>query len=112
MMRAMLTRRAFLAVAGLAPLVRTPRTAAARYDILIRGGRVIDPAQRIDRLADVAIQGGRVAAVQPNIAADQAAEVIDARGRPVTPGLIDLHVPLGPPDLGPRAPPGDGGASA
>src|SRR5262249_38827020 len=108
MMRAMLTRRAFLAVAGLAPLVRTPRTTAARYDILIKGGRVIDPAQRLDRVADVAIQGGRVAAVQPNMAADQAADVVEARGRLVTPGLIDLHVHVGAPDLAPGALLGDG----
>jgi dihydroorotase len=65
---------------------------AADYDIVIRGGRVIDPAQRIDRLADVAIRAGRIAAVQPDIPPASAAESIDARGKLVVPGLIDIHV--------------------
>ena len=69
-----------------------PHLAAAKYDLLVKGGRVVDPGQRVDRVADVAIRGGRIVAVQPNIAAGDAAEVIDAAGRIVTPGLVDLHV--------------------
>lgn len=53
---------------------------------------MVDPGQRVDRVADVAIRGGRIVAVQPNIAAGDAAEVIHAAGRIVTPGLVDLHV--------------------
>ena len=96
----MLTRRAFLAATGIAPLLN-PRLRAARYDLIVKGGRVIDPSQRIDRVADVAVRGGRIAAVQPNIAAAEAAEVLDARGKLVTPGLIDLHVHVGAPELTP-----------
>jgi dihydroorotase len=65
---------------------------AALYDILIRRGRVIDPAQGIDAELDVALAGGRVAAVAAAIPEAEAARVIDARGLLVTPGLIDVHV--------------------
>jgi dihydroorotase len=61
------------------------------YDLLIKGGRVIDPAQGIDALLDVAIQGHLMAAVAPGIPASQATAVYDARGKIVTPGLIDLN---------------------
>jgi dihydroorotase len=87
------TRREFIHTAGAAMAIAgMPRLAAAKYDLLVKGGRVLDPGQRVDRVADVAIRGGRIIAVQPNIAATEAAEVIDAAGRIVTPGLIDLHV--------------------
>src|SRR5256885_848158 len=101
--RAMLSRRAFLTAAAVAPLTRASRLHAARYDLLIKGGRVIDPGERVDRIGDVAVLGGRIAAVQPNIAVDQAAQVVDARGKLVTPGLIDLHVHVGAPELTPAA---------
>ena len=88
-----MTRREFLHATGAAAaLVRMPRLTAAKYDLLVKGGRVVDPSQRVDRVADIAIRGGRIVAVQPNIAATEASEVIDAAGRIVTPGLIDLHV--------------------
>ena len=63
-----------------------------RWNILITGGRVIDPFQGIDGIRDVAIAGTRVAEVGENLPADQAETVIDARGKVVTPGFIDLHV--------------------
>jgi dihydroorotase len=97
----MLTRRRFLAGAGVAALTRLSPVHAARYDLLIKGGRVIDPAQRLDRVADLAIQGGRVRAIRPDIAAVDAADVLDARGKLVTPGLIDLHVHVAAPELTP-----------
>ncbi|GAA0981520.1 amidohydrolase/deacetylase family metallohydrolase [Acrocarpospora macrocephala] len=61
------------------------------YDLLIRGGRVLDPGQAIDGVLDVAITGGRISALGQDILADQARRVIDVRGRYVVPGLIDLH---------------------
>ena len=61
------------------------------YDLVIKGGRVIDPAQGIDGSFDVAFEGRKVAAVAPGIASDQAREVISASGLIVVPGLIDLH---------------------
>jgi len=61
------------------------------YDLLIKGGRVIDPAQNIDGLMDVAVSGGKIANVMPNIPLPEAGNVIDATDKIVTPGLIDLH---------------------
>src|ERR687888_2756617 len=61
------------------------------YDVLLRGGRVIDPAQNLDGNYDVAITGGRIAAVLPSIAPSSAAEAIDVSGKLVLPGLIDTH---------------------
>ncbi|MBN9510933.1 MAG: amidohydrolase/deacetylase family metallohydrolase [Alphaproteobacteria bacterium] len=60
------------------------------YDLILRGARVLDPSQNIDRVADVAFAGGRVAAVGEGLAAG-GAQVEDVRGLIVTPGLIDLH---------------------
>ena len=61
------------------------------FDLLLRGGRVIDPAAGIDGLKDVAIRGGKVAAVQSDILPASAREVIDVNGKIVLPGLIDTH---------------------
>lgn len=61
------------------------------YDILIRQGRVLDPAQGLDAICDVALEHGRVARVASTISAP-ATVILDARGLLVTPGLIDLHV--------------------
>ena len=92
----MLTRRRFLSVAAAgAAVFKLPRLSAAEYDLLIKGGRVIDPSRRFDQAADVAIKGGKIAAVQPNIAASTAAESIDATGKLVVPGLIDIHTHAG-----------------
>lgn len=62
------------------------------YDLLIKGGHVVDPAQGISALRDVAIQGTRVARLAVDIPETEARQVLDARGRLVTPGLIDVHV--------------------
>ncbi|MDA1164595.1 MAG: amidohydrolase/deacetylase family metallohydrolase [Planctomycetota bacterium] len=66
------------------------------YDIVIRGGEVIDPSQGIRRICDVAVQGDRIAAVEDSIDASGTHQVIDARGQLVVPGLIDLHVHVYP----------------
>lgn len=62
-----------------------------QFDVLLRGGRVICPASGLDGVMDVAVQGGRIAAVQPTILPTTAREVIDVSGRLVLPGLIDTH---------------------
>ncbi len=62
------------------------------YDLLIRNGRLIDPARAIDEPMDVAFHAERVAAVSKSMPEAKAAETIDATGLIVTPGMIDLHV--------------------
>lgn len=62
-----------------------------QYDLLLRGGRVIDPAQKIDGLFDVAIKDGKIAAVTANIVPSAARETVDVSGKLVLPGLIDTH---------------------
>ena len=59
------------------------------YDLLIRNGRVIDPAQNVDGHLDVAISDGRIASIAAGIDAAQARRVVDVDGSLVTPGLID-----------------------
>jgi dihydroorotase len=63
----------------------------ARYDLLLKQGHMIDPANRIDVVMDIAIAGGKIASVAANIPPTEARKVIDARGLYVTPGLVDLH---------------------
>jgi len=102
----MLSRRAFLTAAAVA--LAPSRPGAARYDLVIKGGRVLDPGRRFDRVADVAIAGGRIRAIRADIPAAEAADVLDARGKMVTPGFIDLHVHVGAPDMTPAMLLGDG----
>ena len=94
-----MNRRQFLTTtaAGIAGLSRASRGSAgqaAHYDLVIRGGRVIDPSIRLDTIADVAVSSGRIAGVERNLSAD-ATEVLDARGKLVVPGLIDIHTHCG-----------------
>jgi len=63
-----------------------------QYDFLLKGGRVIDPANGIDAPMDVAVATDKIAAVAPDIPAAQATQIIDVAGLIVAPGLIDIHV--------------------
>lgn len=65
---------------------------AQEVDILLKGGHVIDPKNKIDTQMDIAIAGGKIFQVAPNIPANNAKKVIDVQGLFVTPGLIDMHV--------------------
>jgi dihydroorotase len=90
----MLTRRSFLqsaAATGVAAVVGTRGMLAAKYDLVIKGGRVLDPTVRQVAVRDVGIAGGRITAVEANLAAADAASTIDATGKLVVPGLIDIH---------------------
>jgi dihydroorotase len=61
------------------------------YDLLIKGGRVIDPAQGIDDKLDIGINGDKIAVLTKDIPPQQSHKVVDATGKIVTPGLIDMH---------------------
>jgi dihydroorotase len=61
------------------------------YDIVIKGGHVIDAKNNVDAIMDVAIKNGKITLLAKNIDTKQAAQVVDAEGLYVTPGLIDIH---------------------
>ena len=97
----MMNRRQLISsAAGAALLARVPKARAATYDLIIKGGRVIDPSAGLDAVHDVAVSAGKIAAVEPGIAGN-AAETIDARGKIVAPGLIDIHTHAGRSKEGP-----------
>ncbi|MEZ5403284.1 MAG: amidohydrolase/deacetylase family metallohydrolase [Bryobacteraceae bacterium] len=75
----------FLAAAGAA-------VHAQQYDLLIKGGHLIDPRNNIDAVRDVAIKDGKIARVAADIPASEARQVANAAGLYVTPGLVDIHV--------------------
>ncbi len=62
-----------------------------QYDLLLKGGRVIDPASGLDGVRDLAVAAGRIAEIAAEIPRDSAAETVDVGGRLVLPGLIDTH---------------------
>src|SRR5882762_5070891 len=62
-----------------------------KYDLVIKGGEVIDPHNGIDAVRDIGIRDHKIAAIEKDIPATDAAKTIDARGLIVAPGLVDLH---------------------
>lgn len=66
-----------------------------RYDLLLKGGHVLDPANHLDAVLDVAVSAGKIAAVEKDIPASSAAKVVAVSGLYVTPGLIDIHYHIG-----------------
>src|SRR4029453_6468703 len=92
----MLTRRTFLYRAGAAGVAAgggARGVFAAKYALGIKGGQGPPPAVRQVAVRDVGIAGGRITAVEANLAAADAASTIDAAGKLVVPGLIDIHTP-------------------
>jgi dihydroorotase len=86
----MMNRRQFVYRATAAS-IGIPRVfGAAKYDLIVKGGRVIDPARKLNAIRDVAIANGRIAAIGGNFSAGDI-ETIDASGKLVVPGLIDIH---------------------
>lgn len=77
---------------ALAPFVRAQ---APRFDLLLKGGHVIDPANQIDAVMDVGVSGGKIAAVEKDIPESSATKVVDVTRLYVTPGLIDIHFHIG-----------------
>src|SRR5712691_8940069 len=90
--------KVFLGVAALTATLGMPTAARAQtphYDLLLKGGHVIDPANHLDGVMDVAVSKGKIEAVQKDIPAAQAGKVVDVSGLYVTPGLIDIHYHVG-----------------
>ena len=92
------SRRKFLAgafaLAGSGALARAVHAAMGpgdKFDLVIKGGEVLDPSQKLRGIRDIGIRFGVVEAIEPSIPAERALRVLDAGGRLVTPGLIDLH---------------------
>ncbi len=79
----------FIGCLALFTILVRPLAAQAPYDIVIRGGRVIDPESRLDAVRNVGIRGGRIAAI--SAAPLRGRQTIEARGLIVAPGFIDLH---------------------
>src|SRR6266478_6480431 len=96
-----LSRRHFLALTGstaataLSAGVTMPALAAMgpadKFDLVIKGGDVLDPSQSLRGKRDIGIRWGMIEAIEPEIPAARASKTIDASGKLVTPGLIDLH---------------------
>ena len=64
----------------------------ACYDMLLKNGRVVDPTSSREGIMDLAIEGGKIAVIEPDIDPTQSREVFDVAGQQVLPGIIDLHV--------------------
>ena len=98
------TRRKFLHQTAIGPwmvcslaeagrdLLAAQAQPAPRYDLVVKGGRVIDPSQQISSELDIAVSGRKIARVAAGIQETEARHVLNARGKIVTPGLIDIHV--------------------
>src|SRR5258707_11181276 len=96
-------RRQFLATAGsfaLTALSKGPAAAAMgpndKFDLVIKGGDVLDPSQRLRGRRDIGIRFGMIEALEADIPAERAQRVLDATGKLVTPGLVDLHTHIYP----------------
>lgn len=73
-------------------LAHPAQSANPDYDLLIKGGTVIDPGQNLHTALDVAVRNGKILQLSPDIPAARARSVVSAKGKIVTPGLIDSHV--------------------
>src|SRR6267378_2145737 len=106
MIRSMLTRRQFsklivgsgllasgnFEAASASPAQGGEQAATPDCDVLIKGGTVIDPGQNLHAPLDVAVKDGKILELSPDIAPARAVRVVSAKGKIVTPGLIDVHV--------------------
>jgi len=84
-------RNLFLVPFALALGVAGQSQPPPKYDLLLRGGHVIDARNRISAVRDVAITGGKIAAVDARLDPADALKTVDVRGLYVTPGLVDIH---------------------
>src|SRR5437667_8356885 len=79
-----------------APRGFKPADPALKFDIVIANGEVLDPSQKLRGKRDIGVKFGQIAAIAPSLPADRAVQRIDAAGKLVTPGLVDLHTHLVP----------------
>jgi dihydroorotase len=97
-----ITRRQFLATAGSFAITTVGRPADAamgpndKFDLVIKGGDVLDPSQSLRGRRDIGIRFGAIEALEADIPAARAQRVLDATGKLVTPGLVDLHTHVYP----------------
>src|SRR5256714_3129349 len=84
-----------ISLAGLLLCAFVANAQVPRYDLLLKGGHVVDPANGLDAKMDIAVSLGRIAAVEKDIPANEALKVVDVSGLYVTPGLIDIHYHVG-----------------
>src|SRR5262249_9333672 len=96
----MMNRRQFVGTGAALLFAPVSKARASPYDLLIKGVRVMDASLGLDGIRDVAIAGGKIVAVEADIAGD-ASQTIDARGKIVAPGLIDIHTHAGRSKEGP-----------
>ena len=92
------SKKSLIATVCFGAIVIAATTAVAQspqYDLLLKGGHVIDPANNVDAVMDVAVTKNKIAAVAKDISADQAGKVVNVSGLYVTPGLIDIHFHVG-----------------
>ena len=61
------------------------------YDLIVKGGTVVDPSQNLHGISDVAIEAGKIAKIATDIPAEESKRVVEVKGKVVTPGLIDIH---------------------
>src|SRR6266571_2930046 len=78
-------------LADFAQIPRLQKRTSMAFDLILKGGRIIDPSQKLDRVADIAFADGKVAKIDANLRPDRCTEVRDVSGHIVTPGLIDMH---------------------
>src|SRR3954469_8542038 len=104
---------AALAAGGVSLAVRAAMGPDDKYDLVIKGGEVLDPSQNLRGRRDIGIRFARIEALEADIPVTRALRVLDASGRLVLPGLVDLHShvypygsPPGPPGPGGGPPPG------
>jgi len=82
-------KRIFLVIAAMGLAITTIQ--AQSYNVVIKGGHVMDPKNNIDAEMDIAVKDGKIALVAQNINPKLGLQVVDATGMYVTPGLIDIH---------------------
>src|ERR1700722_14243859 len=87
-----LSSRRFWAAAGPGNFAAAQETQPEKYDLLIKGGVVVDPGQQLHAPMDAAVKNGKVFKVARDLPESMAAQVFSAKDRIVTPGLIDIHL--------------------